>query len=284
MRQGRTRAQDGRADIVPGPVSSHVSGAGNSAVRSHCSLGSPSSRIMVSHTSQIGATHGVSRSGPPLASRREHTGVKAFAGGDNRIFGRLRIWHRNMSTAAGPRYGFYAGAGSREARKDGKEYHELPYSVKGRMSRFSGLMTAACRCRRNGVRWRHSTVRPGNGIRDAHGGHERPWPNREGRGAPRRVCTEHGLREMVRRWQRPGVRRCSFPTAVLQTRCDDRMLAGDVLFRCQDGRVRDSVRQRFRTHEVESVGVLTCLLSTISSVSQNPAEPVRRIDLLRRIL
>lgn len=83
-----------------------------------------------------------------------NTQVIAFAEGRYRIFGETQdIGIGNMLDKLGRDLGmgFYAGPIFEKLAKDGKEYHELPYSVKGMDVAFSGLMTAALSLQRKGV-------------------------------------------------------------------------------------------------------------------------------------
>jgi len=83
-----------------------------------------------------------------------NTQVIAFAEGRYRIFGETQdIGIGNMLDKLGRDLGmgFYAGPVFERLAKDGKEFHELPYSVKGMDVSFSGLMTAALTLHRKGV-------------------------------------------------------------------------------------------------------------------------------------
>lgn len=83
-----------------------------------------------------------------------NTQVIAFAEGRYRIFGETQdIGIGNMLDKLGRDLGmgFYAGPIFEKLAKEGKEYHELPYSVKGMDVAFSGLMTAALALQKKGV-------------------------------------------------------------------------------------------------------------------------------------
>ncbi len=83
-----------------------------------------------------------------------NTQVIAFAEGRYRIFGETQdIGIGNMLDKLGRDLGmgFYAGPVFEKLAKEGKEYHELPYSVKGMDVAFSGLMTAALALQKKGV-------------------------------------------------------------------------------------------------------------------------------------
>ena len=83
-----------------------------------------------------------------------NTQVIAFAEGRYRIFGETQdIGIGNMLDKLGRELGmgFYAGPIFEKLAKEGKEFHELPYSVKGMDVAFSGLMTAALALQRKGV-------------------------------------------------------------------------------------------------------------------------------------
>ncbi len=83
-----------------------------------------------------------------------NTQVIAFAEGRYRIFGETQdIGVGNMLDKLGRDLGmgFYAGPMFEKLARDGKEYHELPYSVKGMDVAFSGMITAAVALHKKGV-------------------------------------------------------------------------------------------------------------------------------------
>ncbi len=83
-----------------------------------------------------------------------NTQVIAYSEGRYRIFGETQdIGIGNMLDKLGRELGmgFYAGPVFESLAKEGTQYHELPYSVKGMDVAFSGLMTAALALRRDGV-------------------------------------------------------------------------------------------------------------------------------------
>lgn len=83
-----------------------------------------------------------------------NTQVIAFAEGRYRIFGETQdIGIGNMLDKLGRDLGmgFYAGPELERLALEGKEYHELPYSVKGMDVAFSGMITAAMALYRKGV-------------------------------------------------------------------------------------------------------------------------------------
>lgn len=83
-----------------------------------------------------------------------NTQVIAFADGRYRIFGETQdIGIGNMLDKLGRDLGmgFYAGPVFERLAKEGREFHELPYSVKGMDVSFSGMMTAALALHRKGI-------------------------------------------------------------------------------------------------------------------------------------
>ena len=83
-----------------------------------------------------------------------NTQVIAFAEGRYRIFGETQdIGVGNMLDKLGRDLGlgFYAGPAIEKLAREGGEYHELPYSVKGMDVAFSGIITAALALYKRGV-------------------------------------------------------------------------------------------------------------------------------------
>ncbi len=83
-----------------------------------------------------------------------NTQIIAFAGGRFRTFGEtLDIAIGNMLDTLGRALGlrFPAGPVIEQIARQGKTYHELPYSVKGMDLSYSGILTAAKRLQEKGV-------------------------------------------------------------------------------------------------------------------------------------
>lgn len=129
--------------------------AGTAARAFSCSLGIPVIGVnhCIAHI-EIGRIQTGCHDPALLYASGGNTQVIAFSEGRYRIFGETQdIGVGNMLDKLGRELGmgFYAGPVFEKLAKDGKQLHELPYSVKGMDVAFSGLMTAAVALRRKGV-------------------------------------------------------------------------------------------------------------------------------------
>ena len=129
--------------------------AGTAARAFSCSMGIPIIGVnhCIAHI-EIGRTLCGCDDPALLYASGGNTQVIAFAEGRYRIFGETQdLGIGNMLDKLGRELGmgFYAGPVFEKLAKDGREFHELPYSVKGMDVAFSGLMTAAVQMRKRGV-------------------------------------------------------------------------------------------------------------------------------------